>query len=313
MGLLWSLQAAGPPPSVADPAQEEQVSVTVTGGGPPEHASLSRSMAGSGVNESQLRPGPGQPLYGDYFGPAGAGSHPGMVLVGGAEGGLDTGVPVAEALAARGVAVLDLAYFAEPGLPSRLEDIPIEYFAAAARWLGHQKGVDPGRIYLYGVSRGTEAVLLTASYFPGLVAGVVALDPTDSAFCGDPDCSKSGWSYQGRPVPFTHQVSNPRPTDVPSALIPIGRYGGRVLLVCGGADSRWASCPYSRAIASELRARGQPDPELLDFPQAGHGVGFALPYLPELDGPGLAGSSPAANPEARASEWPRILAFLRAK
>ena len=100
--------------------------------------------------------------------------------------------------------------------------------------------------------------------------------------------------------------------DVPGALIPVGRITGRVLLVCAGHDQHWASCPYAEAIDSELTGAGRRPPVLLEYSQAGHGAGFALPYLPELDSPGLEGSSASANPLARADEWPRILAFLGA-
>ncbi|HVA41942.1 MAG TPA: acyl-CoA thioester hydrolase/BAAT C-terminal domain-containing protein [Acidimicrobiales bacterium] len=100
-------------------------------------------------------------------------------------------------------------------------------------------------------------------------------------------------------------MSNPRPTDVPAALIPVGRIRGRVMLVCRGHDRRWASCAYAGTIASELTAAGRRPPVLLGYPDAGHGVGFALPYLPELDTPGLEGTGPSANPLARADEWPR--------
>jgi len=49
-------------------------------------------------------------------------------------------------------------------------------------------------VFLYGVSRGTEGALLTASYYPDLVAGVVALVPSDSVLCGAPACQTSGWT-----------------------------------------------------------------------------------------------------------------------
>jgi len=321
MGLFWSLaSASAASASVADVAAPEQVSLAVTGPGRQGVLQLTRVVSDPArVSDLTLRPGRGSGparaagLYADYVFPSGhRRPGPGVVIIGGSEGGLATGLPVAEALASHGVATLDLAYFAEPGLPSTLNLIPIEYFAAALRWLGSQSQVDPHQLFLYGVSRGTEAALLTASYFPSLAAGVAAMVPSDSVLCGAPACTTSGWTLGGRPLPFTRQVSNPRPTDVPGALIPVGRITGRVLLVCAGHDQHWASCPYAEAIDSELTVAGRRPPMLLDYPQAGHGAGFALPYLPELDSPGLEGSSASANPLARADEWPKILAFLGA-
>lgn len=322
MGLFWSLAStSAASASVADVAAPERVSLSVTGPGRRGVIHLTRVVSDPArVSDLTLRPGRGRGparaagLYADYVFPSGAHRRPGpgVVIIGGSEGGLATGLPVAEALASHGVATLDLAYFGEPGLPQHLDLIPIEYFAAALHWLASRPQVDPHRLFLYGVSRGTEAALLTASYFPSLVSGVVAMVPSDSVLCGAPACATSGWTYQGRALPFTRQVSNPRPTDVPGALIPVGRITGRVLLVCAGHDQHWASCPYAGTIATELTAAGRAAPVLLDYPAAGHGVGFALPYLPRLDSPGLEGSSVQANPLARADEWPKILAFLGA-
>src|ERR1039458_4212970 len=64
---------------------------------------------------------------------------------------------------------LGVAYSAEPGLPQTLSRIPLEYFAGALRWLARQPGVDPARIAVLGVSRGSEAAQLPGVYYPNLV------------------------------------------------------------------------------------------------------------------------------------------------
>ena len=65
-----------------------------------------------------------------------------------------------------------------PGLPSSLENIPLEYFERALRWLAKQPAVDPHRIVTFGSSRGGEASLLIASTFPRLVHGAVGYVPS---------------------------------------------------------------------------------------------------------------------------------------
>src|SRR5262249_314391 len=54
------------------------------------------------------------------------GPRPGIILIGGSGGGLSADHPAL--LASRGYAVMSLAYFAMPGLPPNLIEIPLEYF-----------------------------------------------------------------------------------------------------------------------------------------------------------------------------------------
>ncbi len=55
--------------------------------------------------------------------------------------------------------------------------------------------------------------------------------------------------------------------------------------------------------------------ELLDYPDAGHGICDLLPYYPGVAAVDAAwfisGTSEVANPLARAAQWPKLLAFLR--
>ena len=102
---------------------------------------------------------------------------PGVLLLGGSEGGLNGSLP-ASLLASHGYPALDLAYFAEPGLPQELKDIRLEYFQRALKWLGSQPAVDPERIVILGASRGAKAALPVASTYPDLAHGVIAYVPS---------------------------------------------------------------------------------------------------------------------------------------
>jgi dienelactone hydrolase len=232
---------------------------------------------------------------------------PGILLLGGSEGGLP-GSAIPTMFAARGYPTLGLAYFRAPGLPQTLARIPLEYFERALTWLRAQPQVDPSRIVVIGVSRGSEAAQLLGVYYPSLVSGVVASVPSNAALCGFPDCSQPAWMLNGAPLPYTQQFNNPYPTDNPDAVIPDERIHGPLFAVCGGSDLVWVSCPYASAIMDRLSAHGHPYRDVsYAYPRAGHFVGGFLPYSP------IAPRALYLNPadeQAREAVWPNLLSFL---
>lgn len=243
---------------------------------------------------------------------------PAILAFGGSEGGNSMELP-GTALAAEGYPTLTVAYFGKPGLPKSLRNIPLEYFATALRWLRKQPGVDPSRIYVLGVSRGSEAAQLVAVRYPRLVHGVVAVVPSGVVHAGlrgarssSRAAGESAWSFQGRPVPWTRTVNEPRPDQFPRSVIPVEDIDGPMLLVCGGADQVWDSCAFARAIVSGREQHHVPHRSLLlAFPQAGHGVGSLVPHDPEpMYGP-LSGTHEWSNHRARARLWGQLTTFLR--
>jgi dienelactone hydrolase len=230
-----------------------------------------------------------QGFVGEYFAPMTTSvKKDAAVLIFRGSGGRMSETLLANTLAARGYPALDIAYFDEPGLPRSLEDIPLGYFAKALRWLASRPGVDSHRLWVDGLSRGSEAALLLGVHYPSLVHGVVALVPSDAALCPYPECSGPAWTYQGKPVPYTSEPDNPHPTDDPAAVIAVARIKGPVFLDCGGSDQVWSSCPYAEAIMAELGAAHDPYPHvLMASPQGGHGSALEVPPCE----PGVAGSS----------------------
>lgn len=200
-----------------------------------------------------------------------------MLEFGGSEGGLH-GQLLGSALASAGYPTLDIAYFGEPGLPSELRDIPLEYFARALRWLARQPGVLAGQTYVSGASRGSEAALLLGVYYPGLVHGVIASSPNDVALCSYPGCQGAAWTLDGKPLPYARQVDEPYPTDTPAAVIPVEKIRGPVFLDCGTADRVWTSCAFAQAIQRRLNAARDRYPHVLyRYQGAGHGTGDLTP------------------------------------
>lgn len=125
--------------------------------------------------------------------------HPGVFLLGGSEGGMSQAAGAA-LLASHGFPALTVAYFAAPGLPKTLQEIPLEYFATAAKILAAQPAVDPAHVVALGASRGAEASLLIAQTFPDLIHGAVLYAPTSKVAPGFPDYLANSWTLHGRPL-----------------------------------------------------------------------------------------------------------------
>ena len=270
-----------------------------------------------------VRRGPGLPVAASYQSMSGAGfvasfwqpptgtrSHAAILEIYGSVAGYND---YGAWFASRGYPALDIAYFGAPGLPTELKDIPLEYFAKALRWLARQPGVDPARIWVMGISYGSEAALLLGAHYPHLVHGVAAMVPNDLASCAAYVCDGPAWTFGGRPVPYARLAGDSNPADNPAAVIPVAKVEGPVVLDCGGYDMLWRSCPSAQAIMAELAAAHRPFPRaLLRYPQAGHGVGTPLPYWPGVASAGADtnGEALLSNAVALADQWPKLLAFL---
>ncbi|TDO69384.1 dienelactone hydrolase [Kribbella sp. VKM Ac-2571] len=310
MGLFWSMN-----PPEGDPDEQSYVP-PVENGRPVEHLEISVSRDGkqlasttltrqwmsSGVTVRPLTMAKDK-LTGMYVAPKTDGAkHPAVLFFGGSEGGLPA-LSIPSLLASHGYPVLAVAYFHAEGVPTELRNVPIEYFATAARWLGQQPGVDPARVVVMSASFGTEAALLLADHFPALVHGAVLFAPGASATPSFPHPGASAWTYQGRPV-------GPGP-------IPVDGVDGPVLAVAGSADAAWDSQQAAELIMLELDDAHDKFPhEAVILPGAGHGVGGA-PYLPRgttinhpIVGPYKFGGTRPSNESAMRQGWAKTLALL---
>ncbi|MFC7618884.1 acyl-CoA thioesterase/bile acid-CoA:amino acid N-acyltransferase family protein [Microlunatus sp. GCM10028923] len=311
MGLLWSMQpvpASAEPVRYAWPAGPATFTITASLDGRAAAARDVTRTLYSGGRERQPLDLDRDGFIGSYR-PAAESTErrPAVLLIGGAEGGLRTTV-LGDALAERGLATLSVAYFGLPGLPETLNEIPLETFEPALRWLRRQPGVDPDRIWTMGVSRGSEPAQLLAAQHPDLIHGVLATVPSGVVVCGFPDCDRSAWTLGSKPLPYG-QPGNPEPAEQ-AAIIPVGRIDGPVLAVCGGADQLWPSCRHAESIMNRLDQAGHPEHRLWSYPEAGHGLGGLLPYTPVVPSDDSRGTSPAANKRAEAEVWPQVIDYL---
>jgi len=273
-------------------------------------------------------------LVGRFRLPAGRSRSPGLLVLAGAEGGLESADKLAEQFAGKGFASLALAYFGAPSLPAMLEEIPLEYFHKAIDWLREAPGVDGGHVGVAGHSKGGEAALLVGASAPQ-VRAVVAYVPSHVAWqaLNWKSPPQSSWTSRGTPVPFVRYVRADErmqreglrgfyaacleadPDAVRAAEIPAEKTRGAILLVSGGQDGVWPSSEMARRIMARLRANGFAYPcKHLEYPDAGHAI-MGLENLPAtVKGPAGEihfGGTEAANASARFDAWSKVLRFLR--
>lgn len=146
MGLLWSAAGSGylytpslrpPPVTITAEVSEEETSIEV------QRQLLTDEMESEEVREDSL--------YGRLFQPTGGAPAPGVLVLGGSDGGLNLYTErQAALLASHGFAALALAYFGADDLPERLADIPLEYFGRAIGWFKGREAVRGDRIGVVG-------------------------------------------------------------------------------------------------------------------------------------------------------------------
>jgi dienelactone hydrolase len=284
-------------------------------------------------------------LVGVLAAPDGAGPAPGVLLLGGAEGGLHE--RDAEQLAAHGFTVLALAYFGMPGLPGGLVDIPVEYFSRGLDVLAAQPRAGK-RFGVTGASRGGEAALLVGAHDERIAAVVsvvgsglltpgidFSLGPLLDILGGAP----ASWTIGGRRLPFLEHVipdemrdavergkpvrlalAFPPPPADPAELerlsIPVERTKGAVLLLSASDDGGWPSRLYSQVAADRLRAAAHPYPFGHRVFDAGHLIagppGEVAPGTTS-PGPGVTfehGGTPEADHAARELAWQATVEFF---
>lgn len=181
MGLFWSRAPVDDAAAAAD-ASDDPLTVILSAesaDGPTRIVNaIRRAYAADGVTSRPIRE---YGLVGVMFEPAAPGARPAVLVVGGSDGGMAWSRKMAALLASHGYAALALAYFAEEGLPSTLDRIPLEYFGTALEWLAAHPRVNAERIAVSGVSRGGELALLLGSTFPAIRAVVATCR---AASCG---------------------------------------------------------------------------------------------------------------------------------
>ncbi|MGD8191372.1 acyl-CoA thioesterase/bile acid-CoA:amino acid N-acyltransferase family protein [Brevibacillus ginsengisoli] len=234
-------------------------------------------------------------------------SSPGIIVVGGSEGGLVQPSIWAALFASHGYPSLALAYFQSEDLPDDITNIPLEYIEKAIGWLQQQETVDAGKIAMFGRSKGAELSLVSGATFSSIKA-VIAISPTSVVSIGSCPCGngdehqpESSWSYQGEPLPFVswtreqcqealqnirrmerfdhiHRATLDEHHLVEAATIPVEKINGPILLVSSDDDHYWPADWHCEQMVKRLKERNFPHAVThLNYPDVGHGIRY--PYI----------------------------------
>jgi dienelactone hydrolase len=267
--------------------------------------------------------------------------HPGVLVIGGSEGG--AGLPdVTVLLASHGFTAVSLSYFGESGQPATLQNIPLEYFKRAVDWMITLPETRSRRIAVFGVSRGTEVALQLAA-MSSVINAVVARSPSFACWEGISARGLPGgpaWTLSGKPLPYIpnrvpfrfwtqffwdRAISEPvRQTPLflydlsifgatDSAEIPVENIHGPILLLSGKDDQIWPGDMMADRLMNRLKQHGHAYHDVhLSYDQVGHSI--PCEYLPTAgDFSGLKiviGGTADGVAKAQRDSWPKILAFL---
>ncbi|MEY2301666.1 hypothetical protein CN268_13230 [Bacillus anthracis] len=233
-------------------------------------------------------------------------ANPGIIVLGGSEGGLNE--YLAALLASHGFSVLALAYFGIENLPQQLVEIPLEYIKTAIEWMKKREEVTKNWLGIHGTSRGSELALLSACFFQEINA-VTSLNGSAIALSGivpwsDTKTLPPAWTYKGKALPYASPENpisvalecrkmyeehrgNPyrkwydaltsNSMIVENATIPVEKINGDVLLIAGEEDEADIVRLSKKAI-NRLNSFNSPYfYKQLVYKGAGHSIG--IPYL----------------------------------
>jgi dienelactone hydrolase len=339
MGFIWSMTPqgddAGRPLMFATPGLEPlSVDLKIEVGDHVFERQLIRRMVRPGVRREDVRE---DGLVATMFLPADTDPQPAIVCLGGSGGGLWE--EQAALLASERYVALSLAYFGIEELPKTLDNIPLEYFETAIRYLQGRPEVDADRMAVLGASRGGELALLLGATYPQ-IKGVLAYSPSGLVWFGMAK-REAAWTLGGEPVPFVTASADPqleravreklsagqpaswRPAFESTmekelkkgsdAIIAVEKTNGPILMLSGEDDRLWPSGPLSEVARRRLEERDFDHTyEHISYPETGHI--FPPPYLPAMFSQNQAGFIMGGTPEgtAHAQEdcWRRTLTFL---
>ena len=338
LGLLWSMKPQNPKGKRLYPYSHDEVNgltvnLTVTdSGGQTAAARLRRyyQMPGKGLTRVPLDE---DRLYGFLYHPASGGPFPGVIILGGSNGGLYEWL--AQAFASHGFAALTLAYFNYQDLPRELVEIPLEYFSKAVAWIKAQKAVKGDSLGLVGGSKGGELALLFSALHNDARA-VVAWVPSGYIWQGISHDMKlvSSWSYNGQGLPFIRAVVTPEdiakyekgeldsvrqfytlgleqadPKTIEQATIQVEKIEAPILLVSGTDDQTWPSAEFSDAIMERLEKHGHLyEHKHIRYEGAGHML--FMPYFITGQNRFMNGGNPRDDAHGSLLSWTETIAFL---
>jgi dienelactone hydrolase len=274
-GLIWSMMPSSKKASRYQPPRDFGIQIIdfhlMDGKVEISSARLEQASIAEGVQRVIIRYGD---LRATLFSPPGKDRRPGVLVLGGSEGGLPS--RRAAWLASHGFAALAVAYFRFDDLPKELAGIPLEYFGRALTWMANRPEIAADRIAVMGISRGAELALQLGSMFPR-IKPVVAYSPANvryPACCGF-TAVPYAWAWNGNGLAF--RPLRPGATQMEMVMkseIEVERTQGPILLISGDADHVWDSKSMADSIVARLKRHAFVyNVEHLNYAHAGHGAG----------------------------------------
>ena len=229
------------------------------------------------------------------------GSDRAVIVVMGGEQSLLPGIKFAERFADYGITGLSVSLFGAEGLPDSPNQVPLDMFIPAVKYLREEKHID--RLSIYGQSMGSIFAVLAATYVGGF-ENLIMVSPTHVPFEGTLKDKKTmtGHSiatWKGLDVPFVtadfskvkaakyqmHPDAKCKVTGmwvayhdayhdndaVERAKLHVEKTGARVLLIAGDEDEAWPSEYSVKLIEEELKkANYDKDVKVIIYPHGSH-------------------------------------------
>ncbi|MEO8206127.1 MAG: acyl-CoA thioester hydrolase/BAAT C-terminal domain-containing protein [Chthoniobacterales bacterium] len=286
-------------------------------------------------------------IVANLFLPAGKAPHPGIIVLGGSEGGIPNDAYVAQ-FANKGYAAFGLAYYRESGLPAHFSNIPLEYFRSAIDALKARPEVDSSNLAMVGSSVGGVAALLCASQYSDIHAVISIIGGPILFQSIDPDPAikgiQSNFTSAGNPLPFV-PVKAPELTPenlntayylrvflsslfstsdslVEESTIVVEKTNGPILLIGASNDRLFGSAFLNAKAYSRLTVKKFPHfYDIINYDGVGHTLGAAgLPGTPTtinsqiIQPYGIGyeyGGNPIDTARAQTDSWKKIFEFLK--
>ncbi len=229
------------------------------------------------------------------------GSDRAVIIVMGGEQSLLPGIKFAERFADYGITGLSVSLFGAKGLPDSPNQIPVDMFLPAVRFLREQKGIQ--HISIYGQSMGSIFAVLAAQYIGGF-ENLIMVSPTHVPFEGilkdkKTMTGRSVATWKGKDIPFVtadfskvragkyqrHPDAKCKVTGmwvayhdaymdvdmVNAAKLQLEKTAARELLIAGDEDEAWPAEYSVRTIERDLKDKHyDKDVKVIVYPHGSH-------------------------------------------
>jgi dienelactone hydrolase len=229
------------------------------------------------------------------------GSDRAVIVIMGGEQSLLPGIKFAERFADYGLTGLSVSLFGAEGIPDSPNQIPLDMFVPAVKYLKEEKKIE--HLSVYGQSMGSIFAVLAAQYIGGF-DNLIMVSPTHVPFEGTLKDKKtmtgrSVATWQGEDIPFVKaDFSKVKATKyqhhdeakckvmgmwiayheayrnadaVEKAKLHVENSGARILLIAGDEDEAWPSEYSVREIEKNLVASGyNREVKVIVYPHGSH-------------------------------------------